>query len=122
MKRTHLLLLIPLAATNTLHSQAPEIDARLGVWEDSLEQVSTLVEIESLDAVSRAGSGVESELRRAFYIVRKGELRDSRTDLDEALFNMAQSAAREGDWYWPRYGLSRALVALERREFVPKPG
>lgn len=105
-----------------LAAQSPAEVAALASWVDTLDAITDLGTLERLDPASRAGSDVPGALRRAHYVLRRGELRNDRSEIDVALFDFQTAATRRGDWVWPRYGLAKAIVALELREFVPKPG
>lgn len=105
-----------------LGAQSPEETARLAAWLDSLEAIVELPALERLDAASRTCDGIPGALRRAHYVLRRGELRNDRSEIDVALFDFQTAATRRGDWVWPRYAMARAIVALELREYVPKPG
>lgn len=120
-RRLGLLAAVPLIAL-PLCAQAPEERAALVAWLDTLDAVPDLPMLERLDAASRRGEGVPGALRRAHYVLRRGELRNDRSEIDAALFDFQTAATRRGQWPWPRYALARAIVALELREFVPRPG
>lgn len=109
-------------ASTTLTAQAPADRTMLLAWTDSLTAIGDLATLERLEPQSRSGEGTVRSLRRALWVLRRGELRDDRTEIEVALFDFARAASSEGDWPWPRYAIARALVALEHREYVPKAG
>lgn len=116
------LLLGVAAAGAPLAAQSGPDREALGRWSDSIEAAGTLQAIEQLETASKSASGTVGLLRRALWTLRHGELRGDRMELDEALFNFHSASGKETRWPWPRYGMARALVAEELREFVPKPG
>ncbi len=116
------LLLAPLIPCWSLHAQSSAEKAALAAWVDSVEGAATVDAVERLDAVSKVGDGRMRQLRRAYWTMRHGDLRDNRMEIDEALFEFNSAASRESSWPWPEYGMARTLVALELHEYVPKPG
>ena len=109
------LLAIPLLA------QSPAERAMLGAWQDSLQRIMTIADLAPYDALSRnVGSAPTQQLRRAAFVLRRGEIKNDVADLDAALFDFAQAAARHNDWPWPRYDIARGLFAQEQHNFPPK--
>ena len=115
----HALRLLPLLAFPVAAQSAAD-RAMLGAWEDSLQRVSSIAELSPYDALSRLGGGQAQQLRRAEFVLRVGELKNSVADLDAALFDFAQAATRHSDWPWPRYDIARGLFSQEQRNFPPK--
>lgn len=105
-----------------LSAQSPDEVASLASWVDSLDAIDNLPVLERLDQASRTGDGMSGSLRRAHYVLRRGELRNDRSEIDVALFDFQTAASRRGDWPWPRFAMARAIVALELRQYVPKAG
>ena len=101
-------------------AQSPTDRAMLGAWEDSLQRVGTIAELSPYDALSRSGGGQAQQIRRAAFVLRLGELKNSVADLDAALFDFAQAATRHSDWPWPCYDIARGLFSQEQRNFPPK--
>ncbi len=110
------------AAAPSLAAQSDADKAALTAWVDSVEAASTVEAVDRLEAASKVGEGRVGQLRRAYWVMRHGDLRDNRMEIDEALFAFNSAAAKEGDWPWPEFGLARTLVALELHEYVPKGG
>ncbi|MES2303928.1 MAG: hypothetical protein V4558_00375 [Gemmatimonadota bacterium] len=112
-----LLLLVALP----LSAQTPAERVALGAWEDSLQRVTTVADLAALEGPSKSGGGAATaQVRRAAYVLRRGELKNDVGDLDAALFDFAQAASRHGDWPWPRYDIARGLFAQEQRNYSPK--
>lgn len=111
-----------LGGTAAVAGQSAAERSALLAWTDTLEAVADLGALEALEGSSRAGDGTLRSLRRAHWVLRHGELRDDRSEMEVALFDFSRAASSEAQWPWPRYAIARTLVALEHREYVPKAG
>lgn len=87
-------LLLLLASAIPLSAQTPADRIALAAWEDSLQRVNSVTDLAAYDAPSRGnGTSPTAQLRRAAFVMRRGELKNDVGDLDAALFDLAQDVS-----------------------------
>ncbi|MGH7584459.1 MAG: hypothetical protein ACREL5_14660, partial [Gemmatimonadales bacterium] len=93
-------------------------NAALVRWDDSLRAASSPALLQAWDALSRQAPGAGG-LRRALFLVRRGEVRHERGDLDQVIYELAfvQSGGDRSAW-WPYVG-ARAYAAMELNHWIP---
>lgn len=98
-------------------AQSPGERTMLSAWDDSLQRAASVVAISAYDGPSHRGSGRAGDMRRALYLVRRGDLIGSRGDIEIALTNM-QVIANHSRWAWPRFVMARAFEVMARKQWV----
>lgn len=110
-----------LIAAPPLHAQSPAERAQLEEFRHALAEASTAEQVQALTTVTPAGTtGPLGELRRAFALIRTGEVTGERAPLDEALSRLDAAEARRPDWIYPWLGLALAKLDLHARDALVK--
>jgi hypothetical protein len=87
-------------------------------WDDSLRTVSTSAALRRYEVLSRQGAGVGG-LRRALFLLRRGELGHSGSNLDQVVFEATFETLSGDRSAWWTYALSRAYVSMELSHWIP---
>jgi hypothetical protein len=98
-------------------AQSPAERTILAAWDDSVEHATDLHALDLLEASSSRLPGRIGALRRALFLIRRGDLSDNRANVELALTN-AQVVANHTDWPAPDFVLARGFVVMARRQWV----
>jgi hypothetical protein len=79
--------------------------------------VTNRIAINGYDGPSRVASGRAGDLRRGLFLIRRGDLDDSRGEIELTLTNM-QVMANHGSWPWPHYVMARAFAVMAQKRWV----
>lgn len=102
-----------LGLANLATAQGPGDRGVLVRWEDTLADADSPSKLLKLDRTASDGPAVGG-LRRAMFLVRRGQLLNSRADLELVIAQLGVVGARHEDWPWIPYERARAYAALEQ--------
>jgi hypothetical protein len=89
----------------------------LTAWDDSIQQAADPGQLDHLDAASRAVPGKAGDLRRALFLIRRGELSGARADVGLAL-TVANVVRNHTHWGWARFVQARGFTVMARKEWI----
>ena len=100
-----------------LRAQTPADRSMLAAWDDSVQGITSPRQLDHLDAPSRTLHGKAGDLRRALFLIRRGELAGARADVELALTG-ATVVCNHARWAWARFVQARAFTVMARKEWI----
>ena len=90
----------------------------LAAWDDSLQLAAIPTRLDELASESHAVGGRTGDLRRALFLIRRGELGDRRADVELALSIATLVRNHTRGWGWASFALARAFTVMARGAWI----
>jgi hypothetical protein len=100
-----------------LRAQSLADRAMLAAWDDSVQQIASAGQLDQLATASRKVPGKAGDLRRALFLIRRGELGGTRADVELAL-TAATVVRNHTRWGWARFVQARGFTVMSRKEWI----